>query len=249
MPDPEVSSVARPVRAPSPRHLAFVRGARELLPLAPGIFAWGLVTGVAMVKSGLSVAQAVGMTLTAYAGSAQLAALPLIIGAAPVWIVFATALVVNLRFVIYSLALRPFFAGASVGRRVALGYLTGDLTFVQMTSFMDREPRFQHPLAYLAGSGACNWLAWQSGSLAGLFGARFIPPDSGLDLAGTIALITLVVPLCARLPALAGVVVAALVSVLAHAWPLRLGLLAAVICGMSVAVLLDRRGVHGRGTS
>ena len=53
---------------------AFWRGVRELLPAGPGVFAWGLVTGVAMVKSGLTVTQSVGLTLLAYAGSAQLAA-------------------------------------------------------------------------------------------------------------------------------------------------------------------------------
>ena len=32
----------------------FRRGARDMLDFAPGIAAWGLVTGVAMAKSGLS---------------------------------------------------------------------------------------------------------------------------------------------------------------------------------------------------
>ena len=37
------------------RHPEFAKGARELAPQALGIAAWGLVTGVAMVKSGMSV--------------------------------------------------------------------------------------------------------------------------------------------------------------------------------------------------
>ena len=53
----------------------FARGMRDMLPSFPGICAWGLVTGVAMVKSGLSVPLALLMSLAAYAGSAQLAAL------------------------------------------------------------------------------------------------------------------------------------------------------------------------------
>jgi len=66
---------------------AYWRGVRELLPAAPGVFAWGLVTGVAMVKSGLSIEYALIMTFLAYAGSAQLAALPLLVTVAPLWVV------------------------------------------------------------------------------------------------------------------------------------------------------------------
>ena len=44
-----------------------------MLPVAPGIAAWGLMTGVAMMKSGLSLVEALAMTLTVFAGSSQLA--------------------------------------------------------------------------------------------------------------------------------------------------------------------------------
>ena len=83
---------------------AFRDGFRDLIPVGPGTFAWGLVTGVAMVKSGLTLAQAVGMTVLVFAGSAQLSSLPLIAAASPVWVIVLTALVVNLRFVIYAAA-------------------------------------------------------------------------------------------------------------------------------------------------
>ena len=60
------------------RHPEFRRGAREMAGIALGIAAWGLVTGVAMVKSGLGAAGPLLMSLVVFAGSAQLAALPLI---------------------------------------------------------------------------------------------------------------------------------------------------------------------------
>ena len=63
-----------------------------------GIAAWGLVTGVAMVKSGLTLAQCLAMTLLVFAGSAQLASLPLIAAGAPLWVLLGTAFCVNLRF-------------------------------------------------------------------------------------------------------------------------------------------------------
>ena len=43
-------------------HPAFREAARHMAPLATGLSAWGLMTGVAMVKSGMSVVEAVAMT-------------------------------------------------------------------------------------------------------------------------------------------------------------------------------------------
>ena len=65
-------------------HPAFREAAVNMVPLATGIAAWGLMTGVAMVKSGMSVIEALAMTFFVYAGSSQLAAIPLIVAGAPI---------------------------------------------------------------------------------------------------------------------------------------------------------------------
>lgn len=204
------------------------------------MFAWGLVTGVAMVKSGLGTFEALLLTFTAYAGSAQLAALPLIAAQAPLWLITVTAVVVNLRFVVYSVVLRPWFARESAWRRLWLGYFVGDVMFVRFTSHMQRQPDEPHMLAYYRGAATCNWITWQLSSVIGILAAGSIPPAWGLDLAGTLALVALVVPLCAQRPALAGVVVAATVATLAHAWPLRLGMLAGIVAGIAAALGVDQ---------
>ena len=65
------------------QHPEFKLGVRDLAPQAFGQIAWALMTGVALVKSGMSVFEAVFMTLIVYAGSSQLAATPLIVAGAP----------------------------------------------------------------------------------------------------------------------------------------------------------------------
>ncbi len=66
-----------------------------------------------------------------------------------------------------------------------------------------------------------------------------IPTDWGLELAGTLALVALVVPLCAQRPALTGVLVSSAVAIVARGLPLRLGLLLAVIAGMGAALAVE----------
>jgi predicted branched-subunit amino acid permease len=112
-------------------------GIKAGVPTLFGIVAWGLVVGVAMINSGLTLVQALGMTLLVFAGSAQLASLPLIAAGAPIWVVFATALAVNLRFVIFSALLAPHFSHLPWKQRFALGYTAGDMT---VSIFLQRYP-------------------------------------------------------------------------------------------------------------
>jgi predicted branched-subunit amino acid permease len=104
-----------------------------MLPIAPGIAAWGLMTGVAMMKSGLSLVEALCMALFVFAGSSQLAAMPLIIAGAPIWVVLATGFCVNLRFVVFSIHLRPYVMHQPLWRRLMSGYFTADLSYVMFT--------------------------------------------------------------------------------------------------------------------
>ncbi|WP_426175069.1 AzlC family ABC transporter permease [Massilia sp. TWR1-2-2] len=227
--------------APPDEHdaAAWREGFKTGLPTLFGIGAWGLVVGIAMVKAGLSIPQALGMTLLVFAGSAQLASLPLIVASAPVWVIFATALVVNLRFVIFSALLAPHFSHLPWRQRFALGYVSGDMTVALfLQRFPDERPA-PGKLSYLKGLMYPNWIAWQVGSIAGIFVGSAVPPQWGLGFAGTLAIICITVPLIVNKAALCGVLVAGTVAVLAAGLPYKLGLLAAVVIGMITAMVVE----------
>src|SRR6478752_2543728 len=111
------------------RRPMFREGLRECVPMAIGISAWGLVAGVAMAKSSMGVPLAILMSLLVSAGSSQVAALPLIASDAPMWVVWATVMCVNLRFLVFSYQYRPYFAHLPRRRRVTLSYFMGDTIF------------------------------------------------------------------------------------------------------------------------
>src|SRR5512145_1257978 len=219
--------------------LEFRRGVRAALPAAPGVVAWGLVTGVAMVKSGLAVPWAIVISLLVYAGSAQLATLPLIAAAQPFWVVALAAFVTNLRFVIYSASLRRWFEAYSLRRRAVLGYFTGDFTFAMFMRRVAREGEFAHRDAWFLGACGFNWIVWQVTSIVGILAATAIPSEWGLQFAGTLALLALIVPLCLEWPGLAGAAVAAPIAVLTRHLPLGLGLVAGMLAGIVAAVAVD----------
>jgi predicted branched-subunit amino acid permease len=221
-------------------HPQFRLGARDMAQVSLGVAAWGLVTGVAMVKGGLSVPLALLMSLTVYAGSAQLATLPLIVVGAPVWVIWATALCVNLRFVIFSAQLRPYFKHMPLRWRVFVGYLTGDLTYVLFIKRYpvpgDRDPA----VAYFVGNAGTNWLSWQVPSIAGIFLAHAVPTSWGLGFAGVLALLGLGYSLMSDRSTVVSATVAGTAAVAAFSLPLRLHIVVAIAAGVCVGLLMDR---------
>ena len=218
------------------------------VPTMFGITAWGLVVGVAMIKSGLSIPHALGMTLLVFAGSAQLASLPLIAAHAPIWVIFLTALVVNLRFLIFSAVLAPHFAHLPWRKRFGLGYFSGDMTVAMFMLRYPTEAPARGKVSFLKGLLVPNWLAWQVGSIAGIFAGSFVPAAWGAGFAGTLAIVCILVPATINRAALAGVLVASAIAVAAHTMPYKLGLLVAVLAGMLTAMFIEEKFIkdaHG----
>ena len=232
-------SSSAPAPQPLWRHPEFARGARDMTSTSLGIAAWGLVTGVAMAKSGLPLPLALLMSLIVFAGSAQLATLPLIVGGAPLWVVWATAACINLRFVIFSAGWRPYFAHLPRGQRMRLGYFMADLNYVL---FMRRFPQpkpLPEQVPYFWGGVASNWTAWQLPSLAGILLGDRVPAAWGLGFAGTLALLGLTYSLLVDRAAWIAAAVAACAAVAAHALPLKLNIVVAIAAAVAIGLLLD----------
>jgi predicted branched-subunit amino acid permease len=227
------------------RHAAFREGAREMAPLATGIAAWGLMTGVAMVKSGMSGVEALAMTFLVYAGSSQLASIPLIVAGAPAWVILATGFCVNLRFVVFSLHLRPYLMHMPRWRRMAHGYLTADMTYAMFTR---RYPQPGESAAeraeqesYLAGNYFMTWTSWMLPSVAGIVLANLIPTSWGLGFAGVLCLIGILCSLANTPLRLLSALLAGAAAVAAYAMPLKLNIVIAIAVAVLVSFWLEKR--------
>ena len=226
------------------RHPEFRVGTREFQSLAPGIAAWGLMTGVAMVKSGMGVTEALLMSLIVFAGSSQLAAVPLLLAGAPAWVVLATGFCVNLRFVVFSLHLRPFLAHLPRWQRMGHGYFTADMSYVLFTS------RFEHPAsddagrkaqeAYLAGNDMVNWVSWVGSNLLGVLLSNLIPQQWGLGFAGILCLVGILCSLATTRLRVLSAVVAAVAGVGAYTLPLKLNILVGIAAAMVICLSAEK---------
>ncbi len=228
------------------RHPQFRRGFLEMLPVSLGIAAWGLVTGVAMVKAGMTIPLALAMTFLVYAGSVQLAAVPLMAVGAPVWVILATAFCVNLRFVIFSAQWRAYFARFSRWQRIALGYFCADLNYVLFMKRFDAPRDGEGQVQYFLGTAAASWLSWQAPSVLGIGLADVIPAQWGLGFAGVLALLGLTYSLLSDRATAVAALVAAAAAVAAFALPFHLHIVVAIAAAVAVGLMIDgAKGVRG----
>jgi predicted branched-subunit amino acid permease len=231
------------------RHDAFRQGMRDMSSPTVGIAAWGLVTGVAMVKSGLSIPVAIAMSLLVFAGSAQLAVIPLLAAGAPVWLLWATAACVNLRFLILSAQWRQYFGVLPRGQRLRMAYFAADLNFVQ---FMRRYPKPEpHPdqVPYFWGGVCLNWTAWQVLSMVGILLGDRIPGHWGLGFAGILVLIGLVGSMLSDRATWVAAGVAAATAVAAYDLPLKLNIVVAIVAAIAAGLLVDHHSTRSALTA
>jgi predicted branched-subunit amino acid permease len=219
----------------------FRAGARDMASPSLGLAAWGLVTGMTMVKSGLSIPLAMGMSLLVFAGSAQLTALPLIASGAPLWVLLATAFCVNLRFVIFSAQWRHYFGHLPRWRRLMTTYFAADLNFVYFVKRYPDPVPAPAQQRYFWGGVAVNWPTWQLTAFTGILLADSIPTHWGIGFAGVLALLGLSYSLLTEKMLWWVAITAGAVSIATYALPLKLNILCAIVAAGAVGWWLDSR--------
>lgn len=218
---------------------AFLQGIRALLPLTPGVIPFGLVTGVMAVEMGLSPTTSMGMTLLFFSGSAQMVALQLMqIGVVPVAIV-ATALIINLRFIMYSASLAPYLHALPRRWTWPMAYMLSDQAYALCTlKFASGElGRYAHH--YYAGTAFGMWLVWQLSVLAGVSLGASIPESWSLGFAIPLSFLALLVPNIRGAATLGAAVVGGALAVLATNMPYNLGLVIASVGGVTAGLVIE----------
>lgn len=213
---------------------AFWRGVRASLPFVIVIVPFGLLFGVVATGAGMSMTELMTFSIMVIAGAAQFAAVQLMQDDAPLVIVLATALAVNLRMAMYSAALTPHLGTAPFWTRVVMSYFLVDQSFAASSVEFARNPdqSLAEKTAFFFGSVLPVCPLWYVTSWAGAkFGAA-IPPEYALDFAVPIAFLAITAPM---LRTRAQVVAAGMSVVLALVFaglPYSSGLLVAAIGAM-----------------
>lgn len=222
----------------------FLAGCRDEAPLQLGVIPFGMLYGIGALAAGMPVWLAQLTSMLVFAGAAQLVIVQMLAAAAGALPIGLTAVLLNLRHMLYSASVAEHVRHLPRRWRVLLAYLLTDeayaVAILRYARPVGPGPDLRH--WYFLGCGLTLWGCWQLSTALGIaFGAR-IPPEWDIDFAVPLTFIALLTLLVKERAGQAAALVAALAVLALAALPYRLGLVLAIVLGLLAGAAAARRG-------
>jgi len=149
------------------------RGFADALPIVVGYIPMGAAYGILARQGGMGLFPAVLMSLIVFAGASQFIAVGLLTGGATALEVVATTLFINLRHILMSASLSPYYRDAPKSAIPFVAWGVTDETFaISIGRYASGEADHRYGLAlhYTA------FASWVSGTIAGSLAGALVPP-------------------------------------------------------------------------
>jgi 4-azaleucine resistance transporter AzlC len=172
---------------PAVAHLGLRAARRRLLLDTAGIavsaIGFGFVFGLAARSAGYSAVEASAMSVFAFAGAAQFAAVGYVSAGLPWAPIVVLTFFLNARHLLYSAALAPRLRGVPFVQRAAMAHVLTDEAFALAATHFHRLGRADVP-GYWIGAILGVFIPWNLATLAGVLLGGAIPDPSvfGLDV-------------------------------------------------------------------
>ena len=211
------------------------QGIRHGIPIGLGYLSVSFAFGMKAVGDGLTVLQAVLISMTNLTSAGQIAALPLMVGGASLAEMALTQLTINLRYALMSLSLSRKLDG-SMGtlQRLIFSFANTDEIFAVASSQPGKVGKH-----YLYGLMLAPWIGWSLGTFLGGAAGTLLP--EALRMAMSIAIygmfIAIIIPPSKKDKAVrTAVVLASLMSCAMYYVPV-LNRFSVIICAVTVSAL------------
>lgn len=231
----------------NPDGTTFADGARAGLPVVLGYLGIGAAAGVVERAAGFSYAEILLLSMVLYAGSAQFVLTSMVALASPLSAIVLTVFFVNVRHLLLSAALAPFFRKVAAWKSALLGAQLTDETFVVAAARFAKHP--PQGAAWMAGLNLAAYSTWALANLAGAaFSAQFAGSAASTRVLGfalpCMFAGLLVLQLAARPRVRAGLAVAlfsaALAVIVQVAHPGPWAVICATLAGATLGLILER---------
>lgn len=154
-------------------------GAKRIAPIALAALAFSVSFGVLARASGIGALEAIVMSMTVFAGSAQFAVVSILAVGGGIASAILAAVLLNARYAPISVSLGPIFVGGRP-RRLLEAQLIVDESWA-----MSRRPDGRYDRRLLVGAGLVLYACWVGGTIIGALAGEALgdPGDLGLDAA------------------------------------------------------------------
>lgn len=170
----------------------FKQGIKDGIPICMGYFAVSFAFGIFSVESGLSVIEALLISMTNVTSAGQLAAVPIIAGGGTLFELAVTEFVINLRYSLMSVSLsQKVDKSVTTLDRFLISFVNTDEVFAVSASKEGKVGK-----KYLYGLILTPYLGWSAGTLFGAVAGNILPAVviSSLGIAIYGMFIAIVVP-------------------------------------------------------
>jgi 4-azaleucine resistance transporter AzlC len=231
-----------------PAHAAEIRrGALAMVPLWAGVLPFALAFGILARGAGFSATETQALSAFVFAGSAQIAIVNLFAGGAGAGAIVATAIVLNLRHILYGLSLGRAWSRPTRPPLPLLAFFLTDEAYGM--TIKDRLDGRGGASFYWGASGSL-YLIFNIGTLAGSLAGQFLPDPRrlGLDFVFPLVFVALLVPLLRGWRQCAVAAVAALATLLlGRVVAGGVAIVGAAVAAAALGVMLDRVGPRRTG--
>jgi 4-azaleucine resistance transporter AzlC len=223
----------------------FIQGVKDCVPTLLGYLSIGFAAGVVERTAGLSIAEIALMCIILYAGSAQFIAAGMLAASSSATSIIITIFFVNLRHILLSAALSPYFRHLSPLKNMLVGSLLTDETFGVAINQTAKNKYISEK--WMHGLNITAYLNWFVGNIAGALLGQWIsnPEKFGLDFALPAMFIgLLVLSMLSRKKIALDVMVAIIAVVVAVGTSSMLsssmGVITATIIASTIGMVLER---------
>lgn len=222
---------------------ALLQGIFSGLPFIIVLVPFATLFGVVATEAGLNVAETVGFSLLVIAGAAQFTAVQLMVEDAPVWIVLAASLAVNMRMAMYSASIQPHLGELPLMKRALVAYTLVDQNFAAASMRFEEAPDrpIQEKFLFFIGVIVPLFPLWVGFSWVGAVAGNLIPDWLELDFALPILFLAIVAPMLKTLAHLGAAITSIVVALLLSFLPSGTGVLLSGGIAMMVGAEIERR--------
>lgn len=218
----------------------FISGFRSGLPVVLAAAPFGMLFGALAVENGLTVAEAVLMSATIYAGASQMVGIELFGADIAPWLIVFSIFAVNFRHLLYSAAVGPHLKFSGLGAQAAAFFLLIDPQYAETERRLEKgEPVTS---GWYFGMGITVYVTWVAEAWIGASFGNLIenPARFGIDFFLPLYFLGLVMGFRKRARWLPTVLISGIVAYLAFLtlgspWHVSIGAVAGIAMAAALA--------------
>ena len=151
--------------------MSYAKGFKDGIPIGLGYLSVSFTFGMMAARGGLTIAQAVFISMTNVTSAGQLAGLNLMLASAPMLEVALTQFIINLRYALMSLSLsQKLDGGMTTLHRMAFAFCNTDEVFAVASGQKGQVGR-----RYLYGLITAPYIGWALGTFLGAAAGTLLP--------------------------------------------------------------------------